>query len=48
MTAEWSDLSDSELRARLIQRGLQRLVVEQLVARRDDPSAVKRIERELA
>jgi hypothetical protein len=48
MPDRWDDLGDDELRERLIQRGVQRFVAEQLVARRDDPSAEKRITRELS
>jgi hypothetical protein len=40
---EWDDLSDSELGARLRQRGLTPYVVEQLVDYRDEVAVAERI-----
>jgi hypothetical protein len=39
----WSELSDDELRARLVQRGVDDSTARLLVAHREDPLAAKMI-----
>jgi hypothetical protein len=39
----WSDLSDDELRARLVQRGVDESAARFLVTHREDPLAAKMI-----
>lgn len=45
--AEWSDLSDDELRARLEQRGIPSFVVDTLIRWRDEPDVAERITEDL-
>lgn len=44
---EWRDLSDSELRLRLENRGVNPVIARMLVANREVPDVVERIEKEL-
>lgn len=46
--SEWTDLSDSELRARLEQRGVECLLAERLVEDREDPEWARVIAKVLA
>ena len=46
-TAEWDDLSDSELRSRLVKRGVDPLVARRLVRHRERTGARTTIERVL-
>ena len=43
MSTWWSDLSDDELRARLVQRGVADAAARFLVTHREDPLAAKTI-----
>ncbi len=43
MSTWWSELSDDELRARLVQRGLDESTARFLVTYREDPLAAKMI-----
>lgn len=45
--AIYGDLSDDELRARLLQRGVSREMADAIVADRDSKEAVQRINEEL-
>ena len=43
MSTWWSELSDDELRARLVQRGVDESAARLLVTHREDPLGVKMI-----
>lgn len=45
MPGYWRDLADSELRAKLEQRGVLCIVAAALVRRREDPTAAEHIDR---
>lgn len=44
MIGEWFDLSDGELRRRLLQRDLDPTLVEWLLDRREDPDGIDKID----
>lgn len=44
MIGEWFDLSDEELRARLLNRGVPAYIVEQLITARETENGIDRID----